>query len=475
LLEHIKRLGGDSLLYALMNVGTKIIAFIMLPIYTHFLPNPSDYGQLDILDRITSMLSFLVIFGTDSALAFYYFDTKDEEERQQYVKNVMLFRLGVVCLLLVITTAGGKWFAEIFLENQQLTNLLFWSMFTLLFDTVTTLVLTVLRYEFKTVKVVTLTLVKMLLTAVLSYLFLRFLDPSIEGILISRLVAAVIISVFILRETVKFIKFTFDKEIIKEILVYAAPSVPASIAFWVIINSNSMFLQKFTSSWEVGIYGAATRFASLITLLTSGVQMAWRPYSMSMKDKPNSKDIFAKIFMAIWLLGMIGVLIVATIMPKVILLLHKNYYDAYKYVAPISAVTFLNFFYMIVSVGIFIKKETKYISYAFGIAAVLDVILNLTLIPLFSIWGSVAAYLISYVVAFVYIFFKSQKIYYVPVSFGKMSTLFITMLIAVFLIIYIQEHHFSWLYIAAIWLGYLGTIGVCRVDKDFKKAITQTN
>nr|WP_279587949.1 polysaccharide biosynthesis C-terminal domain-containing protein [Saccharococcus thermophilus] len=162
-------------------------------------------------------------------------------------------------------------------------------------------------------------------------------------------------------------------------------------------------------------------------------------------------------------------------MPKVILLLHKNYYDAYEYVAPISAVTFLNFFYMIVSVGIFIKKETKYISYAFGIAAVLDVILNLTLIPLFSIWGSVAAYLISYVVAFVYIFFKSQKIYYVPVSFGKMSTLFVTMLIAVFLIIYIQEHHFSWLYIAAIWLGYLGTIGVCRVDKDFKKAITQTN
>ncbi|MFC4182587.1 MATE family efflux transporter [Saccharococcus thermophilus] len=350
-----------------------------------------------------------------------------------------------------------------------------WSMFTLLFDTVTTLVLTVLRYEFKTVKVVTLTLAKMLLTAVLSYLFLRFLDPSIKGILISRWVAAVIISVFILRETVKFIKFTFDKEIIKEILVYAAPSVPASIAFWVIVNSNSMFLQKFTSSWEVGIYGAATRFASLITLLTSGVQMAWRPYSMSMKDKPNSKDIFAKIFMAIWLLGMIGVLIVATIMPKVILLLHKNYYDAYEYVAPISAVTFLNFFYMIVSVGIFIKKETKYISYAFGIAAVLDVILNLTLIPLFSIWGSVAAYLISYVVAFVYIFFKSQKIYYVPVSFGKMSTLFVTMLIAVFLIIYIQEHHFSWLYIAAIWLGYLGTIGVCRVDKDFKKAITQTN
>ena len=207
--------------------------------------------------------------------------------------------------------------------------------------------------------------------------------------------------------------------------------MPASLAFWVIVNANVIFLKEFTSLREVGIYETAIKFATLITLLTSGVQMAWRPFSMSLKDKKDSPILFAKLYYGILLVGTIGVLFIATVMPWIFQILNDNYYEAYQYVAILSAVTFLNFFYMIISVGIFFSKQTKIISYAFGMAAVINIILNVVLIPLFSIWGSVAAYLLSYLVAITYIFFKSQKLYHVPVSFGKMSFLFLTSLAAV--------------------------------------------
>ncbi|MED3573611.1 lipopolysaccharide biosynthesis protein [Cytobacillus praedii] len=462
----IKRLGADSLLYAFMNVGTKLIAFIMLPIYTSFLPDPAQYGVLDYLDRVTSMLTFVVIFGTDSALAFYYFDTEDKKKRLDYVRSVMTFRMLIVLIIAIVFLIGGEWLAQFLLKDEKLYYLFYIAIGVLALDTVIALILTVLRYDFFTKKVVTFTILKMLLIAIFSYGFLAYVSPTIDGILYGRLISVAIVAVLLIKPLFKFIKFTFNKKLLKEILVYAAPLVPASLAFWVIVNANSFLLERFTSFHEVGIYGAAVKFASLITLLTSGVQMAWRPFSMSLKDKDNSPFLFAKLYYGILLLGTIGVLMVATLMPWIIQMLDSGYHEAYQYVAVLSAVTFLNFFYMIISVGIFFAKQTKIISYAFGIAAVVNVILNLVFIPAFSIWGSVAAYLLSYLVAITYIFFKSQKLYHVPVSFGKMTFLFLTSLAAVVAIVYIQESSLSDWNIAFAWIGYVVVVLLSRIDKD---------
>ncbi|EDL64356.1 polysaccharide biosynthesis [Bacillus sp. SG-1] len=450
-----------------MNVGTKIIAFIMLPIYTRFLSDPSQYGVLDYIDRITSMLTFLVIFGTDSALAYYYFEAKDQKLRDYYVRTVMMFRLVIVMILGLVVFAGGDWLSELLLEETGKSYLLLIAIGTLFFDTILTLILTVLRYDFFTKRVVFFTVLKMLLIAVVSYLMLITIWPTVTGILAARILSVGFVALLLFKYAVKYVRPYFDKKLLVEVLKYAAPLVPASLAFWVIVNANTMFLKEYTSFEEVGIYGTAIKFAALITLVTSGVQMAWRPFSMSLKDKENNARIFSKIYMAILLIGTFGIMIVATIMPWVIKVLDSNYWEAYKYVALISTTTFLNFYYMIISIGIFFTKKTKYISYAFGMAAIVNVILNIALIPKFSIWGAVAAYLLSYIVAIVYIFIRSQKLFYVPVSGMKMSIQFLWVIVSVIGIVYIQEHAaISDVNIIYVWLFYLIGLFAVGIHKD---------
>jgi O-antigen/teichoic acid export membrane protein len=467
LFKHLKRLGADSLLYAFMNVGTKLIAFIMLPIYTRFLSDPSQYGVLDYIDRITSMLTFLVIFGTDSALAYYYFEAKDKKLRDYYVRTVMMFRLVIVAILGLVIFIGGDWLSELLLEKPGQTYLLLIAMGTLFFDTILTLILTVLRYDFFTKRVVFFTVFKMLLIAGVSYIMLITIWPTVTGILAARIISVGFVTLLLFKYVLKYTNPYFNKELLLEILKYSAPLVPASIAFWVIVNANTIFLKEFTSFKEVGIYGTAIKFAALITLLTSGVQMAWRPFSMSLKDKENNGQIFSKIYMAILLVGTLGIMFVATVMPWVIKVLDSNYWEAYKYVALISATTFLNFYYMIISLGIFFTKKTKYISYAFGMAAIVNVILNLILIPKFSIWGAVVAYLVSYIVAIIYIFNRSQKLFYVPVSGIKMSVQFLWVIVSVIGIVYIQESStISDLNIIFVWLFYVIGLFVVGIHKD---------
>jgi predicted Abi (CAAX) family protease len=72
-------------------------------------------------------------------------------------------------------------------------------------------------------------------------------------------------------------------------------------------------------------------------------------------------------------------------------------------------------------------------------------------------------------VANVFIFRKSQQVYFVPVSFGKMAFLFVTMLVAVGTIIYVQVNSLNWLYIIAAWVFVIIVIGLSRVDKDLRR------
>lgn len=467
--SQLKRLGADSLLYAFMNVGTKLIAFILFPLYAHYLVDTSLVGLLQMVDTTVSMLTFLVIFGTDSALAFYYFEYKDKETREKYVRSVMTFRLSMVVLLIVVFLIGGDWLSALILESAGYSQLFFIALGTLCLDTIITLVLTILRYEFHTKRVVFTTIGKMLLIAVVSILFLMFVWTSLEGILVARLISVALIVLVLIKPVRVYLKPLFDKVILKKILVYAAPLVPASLAFWVIANANNFFIRAYGTLDDVGIYGTAIKFATFITLLTSGIQLAWRPFSMSLKDKKDSPQLFATLYAAFLLIGSFGVLALATFMPWIILVMPDNFRIAFQYVAPISIATFLAFYYMIVSTGIFYSKQTKHISIAFGIAAVVSIALNFIFVPHLIIWGTVISYVAAYCLALFIVFRKSQKLYYVPFSGFKMGWTILWLIAATLGIVYIQLHDLnSWL-ILGIWIVFIILILLVRMDKYFIK------
>jgi O-antigen/teichoic acid export membrane protein len=425
--------------------------------------------MLDYIDRLVSMLTFLVIFGTDSALAYYYFEYKDKETREKYVRSVMTFRLFIVVLLFLVFFLGGDWLSTLLLDSKGYSYLFYIAFGTLFLDTIITLILTILRYEFKTKKVVITTLMKMLLFSILSIVFLIYIWTSVEGVLIARLLSVVLIIIVLIKPAMTYVRPIFDWEILKKILIYATPLVPASLAFWVIMNANIFFLKEFSSFTESGIYGTAIKFATFITLLTSGVQLAWRPFSMSLKDKETSPKLFATLYASILIIGSVGVLLLATIMPMVILVLAEPYHIAYPYVAPIAIATFINFFYMIVSTGIFYSKQTKHISIAFGIAAIVCIILSVIFIPLYGIWGAVISYVTSYCVALFLVFRKSQKLYYVPFSGFKMAWTILCLIVATASIVYIQVKDLNGWLIAGVWIGFIILVLLVRMDKYFVK------
>lgn len=86
MLAQIKRFAGDSLIYALLSVGTKIIALIMIGFYTNVLTG-DELGALGVIDTTLGMLSFLILFGTDSALSYYTWKQKSK------IRNLHMYEM----------------------------------------------------------------------------------------------------------------------------------------------------------------------------------------------------------------------------------------------------------------------------------------------------------------------------------------------------------------------------------------------
>jgi O-antigen/teichoic acid export membrane protein len=461
-----KKLVEDSFIYALMSVSTKLIAFVMTPIYTRLIV-PEQFGMLGIIDGTIAILSYLVIFGTDTALAFYYFEEKDAEKKLQYVQNVMAFRLLVAVALTVIALLAGSQLSPWLQIDGALMPFFYLALLTLVLDSFNVLALTVYRYELRTLRVVLLTVAKMLLIAILSCILLVFWSTSIGSVIWARVISITIVIALSGRQMLKYVKLRFDKEVWRKILKYGAPLVPASLSFWVMGTSNRYLIAVMDNMATVGIFVAAFQFATMISLLTYGIQMAWRPYSMLMKDHPEGKVFFSKAYTIIFTVGMAGIVIVTSVMPFVVLLLGEEYRSSYQYVGFLSLASFLNFYYIIVSSGLLFAKKTTLISGILVFTALLNVGLNIALYFPFGLWGVVISNVITYLLTCIWVFVQSQKYYHVPIQIGKLSFLFIQSVITIAVMVYLQVSEFAGWYQLFPWLYFIATLAVCRVDRDF--------
>lgn len=453
MLKQLKRLGGDSLLYAFMNVGTKIIAFIMLPIYTTFL-STEQMGIFDLLEAALAIITFLVIFGTDNALAYYFYQVTEEEKKINYVKTVVTIRIFIASIFFVLFVVLGSIFSELLLGSDKYKDMFLLLGIVLITEALITVILTYYRFIFKSKKVALLTVFKLLLVAIFSYFLLRYSNWKVESLYLGRIASGLVILIILIRPLFKFFTLKVDFQLVKEIIKYGAPLVPASLAFWVITFSNRIILSKFTTFGDVGVYGVAVKVATMITLLTTGIQMAWRPYSMNIKDEPNAKDIYAKVYYIILGIGIVGLLAIASVSPFIVQILapQEGYREAANYVALLSLGSFLSFYYLIISVGLFLEEKTAIVSKYVGISAGISIVLNLLLIPYFKIWGAAAALVISFVFVNIFIFKKSQEVYYVPVSIRKLVGILINGCLGIIAIVLIHMNDLNIVFILIPWI-----------------------
>src|SRR5690349_10582007 len=81
---HLRRLVRQTVGYGIGMALSRFAGVVLVPIYTRVL-SPADYGTWGVVNTVSTILSLLVFFGLDTAMARFYFETEDPEERRRLV------------------------------------------------------------------------------------------------------------------------------------------------------------------------------------------------------------------------------------------------------------------------------------------------------------------------------------------------------------------------------------------------------
>jgi O-antigen/teichoic acid export membrane protein len=188
----------------------------------------------------------------------------------------------------------------------------------------------------------------------------------------------------------------------KEMLYFGIPLIPNSLLWWVSNMSDRYFLASMSGLASVGIYAVANKFPTILAVFNTVFFKAWQSSAIEQDDAKDSDKYHTKIFntfSASMFIFASGILVF--IKPLMLVMVAPEFYEAWMYVPTLLLGTvfsvmagFLGMNYML-SV-----KDTKKALLSTMVAAVLNVLLNILLIPHYGIHGASIATLISFMTVF---------------------------------------------------------------------------
>lgn len=288
-----KRLIKNMGFYFLGTFSTKILQFIFIPIYTTYIIT-SDFGYFNLTISIISLAIPLLYQSIWEGVLRFTIENENDEQKILSTINIycigisLLYSIIFFILTLVIDIQYG---IVILLMGLSHMGVSYWqfSARALKENKI---------YAFSTV-------VNSAITIALNLILIIVLKWGLLGLFIAN-TAGNVAMIIIIESKLKLFsrtrKHDFDNELLKSILKYSLPLSINAVSWWLITSSNNLVISNRIGIDANGIYAMASRFGSIMTLITSVINMAWleeafRTYGDSDKDHyfNNVLDLLTRV------------------------------------------------------------------------------------------------------------------------------------------------------------------------------------
>lgn len=382
----------DTLIFALGNIGSKLIVFFLVPFYTYYL-TPDEYGVSDLVFTISQLaIPFfsIVIFDAVIRFALCY------KERPQDVLLVGLLVwfggsiLALACTPLVElykTVAPWKWYITAYISVNMLVSI----------------ELNYLKAINKNLLYSIICILQTLSLALINIVLVAHFKLGIKGYLIAYIGANIIAAVIALLfgKIFKDIrKAKFDKGLAKQMITYSTPLILNNLSWWVIQSSDKLMLESMVSATALGIYTVASRIPSLITVFISIFQQAWGISSIKEMDSSNDKSFYNNVFRGYTFLAYLGGIGLCTIIKPFmdIYVRSDSYGEVWRYVPLlIASAVFSAIAGYCGSMYGALKKSVNNMMTTL-IAAIVNLIVNYVAILLVGLWGAMIGTVVAYLI-----------------------------------------------------------------------------
>jgi O-antigen/teichoic acid export membrane protein len=418
----LKRLARHSAIYGLGGLVSRILAVLLLPLYTSYLRG-GGFGRIETITAFTTVLVIVLRLGISSAFFRFYFDTKDDARRTVVVRTSFWFTMTMATAGLIVGFVFASPIAHAlklgdapWLVRAGFVGL--WAQMN--YEQLTSL----FRVEERSTSFVAASLANVLITVGASVLLVVGLHKGATGAVVGNFIGTLCVYVPLLVYRRYQLGLVFDRELFREMNRFGMPLVPSALALWAINFSSRIFIAQYKGQVEVGVFSVAVRISSAIVFLMIAFRLAWPAFAYSIEDDREARRTYAFVltyllYVCSWLslaLGILAPWLVGVLAPK------PEFHRAIPAVALLAFASTAYAGYTVLAIGSGRARRTQLNWLVSGVAAVVNVVLNVALIPPYGMIGAAISAAAAYVVLFAGMTLYSQSVYPVPYQWRRIGT-----------------------------------------------------
>lgn len=392
--------------YTICTVLQKGLAFLTMPVFTRLMTK-SDIG---LFNTYASWISLFVTLTTfDLPLSIIRSKHEFKGDADSYSFSVLTLTTIINCIFIGLTFVFRKWILFDWLEIKP--SFILPMYLYLLFNPAIDIFATKHRAFYRYKAYVITTIISSVLSTLVAVLLVTSGSDKLTGRFYGQYLTIALVGIFfyvLVAWQGKKVKLKYWRDS----FTLCFPMLFHLLSMYLLTSSDKIMITKFVGEEYTALYSITTSAVHIASILMQSMNRSWAPWMLDMLEYKEEKKLktAAKPYIVAYFSLVVFCMLLA---PEIILFLGgRSYLDAVKIVPPLFVGTMFTFVYQMYLQVEFYKKKTKVVGVATSGAAIINIILNLILIPRFGYAAAGFTTLIGYMFMFGFHYFYVGKLGY---------------------------------------------------------------
>jgi O-antigen/teichoic acid export membrane protein len=416
---------SSSGIYALASLAFPVVSLALVPYLAHHL-SPADYGVLAIMTSAISLVALITQMGMSAAFFRAYNHDYSSQRDHLDVLATTLALLGLVLIPACIgVVVAAPLLANLLFRRPSLGDLVDLAAGVLVAQNLAVPGFAWLRAENHKVLFSLLWITSAIIILGANVVLVGNLHLGIAGALIATgcgyaNIVVCTAPLIVLRAGIKV-----RRDVARNLLTFGVPQVPGFISGWFLQLADRYLLGLLGPLAQVASYSVAYSLGwyAMSIVVIGPFLLAWPAAMYTLARRDDSAAIFQLVFRWFSLFLLFAAFGLSLGAPIVLdLLFPAAYHRAAPIIPVIAGAGVLYGIYQIFMIGANVRRKTWFVAVFITIAAVINILLNLFLIPRYGAIGAALSTLIAYAALAVLAYVGNQRIYPIPFEIGRFLT-----------------------------------------------------
>ena len=403
---NFKSLAKDTAIYGLSSIVGRFLNYLLVPIYTHYMPKDSgDYGVSVNIYAYTALALVILTFGMETTL--FRFANKQEERPDTVFSTAMIVVLGLSALFI------GGIFGFItpicdFLGYADHHEYVLMMAGVVALDAIQAIPFSYLRFQKRPIKFASLKMLFIVFNIALNVLYFVILGKTeVFYVFCINLWCTGAITLFFIPDFFK-VKWHFDGALLRRMFAYSWPILVLGIAG--ILNQTAdkiifpLVCSEEDANAQLGVYGACVKIAMIMAMITQAFRYAYEPIVFAKATDKDSKEYYAVAMKYFIIFTLLAFLCVMGYMDVLQLIIGKEYREGLVTVPIVMAAEIMMGVYFNLSFWYKLIDKTIWGAWFSLAGCAVLIAINVIFIPRYGYmacaWGGFAGYATSMTLSF---------------------------------------------------------------------------